>query len=413
MRLAYFTTEYPAVSHTFIRRELMEMERRGHDILRLSIRQSKPDLPDPLDRAERDKTVAVLGDSAAALLRRAFAFAAGSPVAFCRGLWLALKMSGKSDRGLIKHMAYCIEAASIMGRLKSELVEHVHVHFGTNAAAVARLTRRMGGPSYSMTCHGPDEFDAVIGLDLPGKISDAAFVVGISDYGAAQLKRWLRADQWSKVHVVRCTVEDSLREETPVAIPESPTFVCVGRLTAQKGQLVLLDALAQLRDAGSPVKLVFAGDGELRRDLEASITSKRLEGLVTITGWLSGRNIREQINLARALVLPSFAEGLPVAIMEAMALGRPIISTSVAGIPELVRAGRNGWLIPPGRVDLLAAAIGEAAAASTEELTAMGRLAREDVARLHDIGSEADKLEPLLLGASLRQPSSSAGRRSR
>lgn len=399
LRLAYLTTEYPAVSHTFIRRELLELERRGHTILRLSIRPSKPDLPDPLDRAEREKTVSVLGGSRLGLLAAGAGFAITSPVAFCRGIGLAMRMSRKSDRGLLKHVAYTIEAASLMPRLRAERIEHIHVHFGTNAAAVARLVRRMGGPGYSMTCHGPDEFDAVIGLDLPGKIADAAFVVGVSDYGAAQLKRWASPDQWNKIHVVRCTVDAAFAAGDVPPPPAEPRLVCVGRLTPQKGQLVLLEALGILKQRGFSARTTFAGDGELRREIETEVARLGLTDLVSVTGWIGGAKVRELIAELTALVLPSFAEGLPVAIMEAMALQRPVISTFVAGIPELVKPGRNGWLVPAGRADLLADTIAEVFAASRTRLAEFGASASLDVAAAHSIRQEADKLEKLFFEA--------------
>lgn len=399
MRLAYLTTEYPAVSHTFIRRELLELEQRGHTIVRLSIRQAKADLPDPLDRAEREKTTAVLGGSRLGLLASGLGFAVTSPAAFCRGLGLAIGMSRKSDRGLLKHVAYAIEAASLMPRLKAERIEHIHVHFGTNAAAVARLVRRMGGPGYSMTCHGPDEFDAVIGLDLPGKIADSSFVIGVSDYGASQLKRWAPPSQWSKIHVVRCTVDAAFAAGDVTPPPATPRFVCVGRLTPQKGQLVLVQAIGILKQKGLPVQVTFAGDGELRRELEAEVARLGVGDLVSISGWIGGARVRELIAESTALVLPSFAEGLPVAIMEAMVLQRPVVSTFVAGIPELVKPGRNGWLVPAGRADLLASVLADVLATSPERLGELGVNARADVMAMHSVRAQVGVLEALLSDA--------------
>ncbi len=396
MRLAYLTTEYPAVSHTFIRRELLELERRGHSILRLSVRTAKPDLPDPADRAERDRTTAILGGSKLTLLTKAMTFAIRSPRKFLRGLALALAMSRKSDRGVLKHIAYCMEAASLMARLRAERIQHLHVHFGTNSTTVARLIRRMGGPAYSFTVHGPDEFDAAIGLDLSGKITDSSFVIGISDFGAAQLKRWVPPELWHRIHVVRCTVDATFLDGAITAIPRTPTFVCVGRLAPQKGQMVLLDAVARLKAEGVNVQVVLAGDGELRSKLQNEITARSLQSQVAITGWISGAAVRENLLASRALILPSFAEGLPVAIMEAMALGRPVISTYIAGIPELVTPARNGWLVPSGRADLLASAIKAAAACAIPDLELMGTAARQAVCVAHNVRTEVDKLETLM-----------------
>jgi glycosyltransferase involved in cell wall biosynthesis len=116
----------------------------------------------------------------------------------------------------------------------------------------------------------------------------------------------------------------------------------VGRLCEQKGQFLLLEAVARLASEGVPVELVLAGDGELRGDLERLIEAQGMAGFVNITGWVDSKRVRDEILSARVLVLPSFAEGLPVVIMEAMALGRPVVSTYVAGIPELVIPGETG-----------------------------------------------------------------------
>jgi len=163
---------------------------------------------------------------------------------FLRGLGTALRLSRSSERGLLRHFAYLAEALCLMPYLRSEEVDHVHVHFGTNAAAVAMLMKRMGGPTYSMTIHGPDEFDAPIGLSLGWKAREALFSVAITHFCEAQIRRWLPATDWSKVHVVGCTVaEEWLAAARPVD-EGARDIVCVGRLSEQKGQLVLIDALA-------------------------------------------------------------------------------------------------------------------------------------------------------------------------
>ncbi|HNR30026.1 MAG TPA: glycosyltransferase, partial [Candidatus Hydrogenedentes bacterium] len=276
-----------------------------------------------------------------------------------------------------------------------ENVSHVHVHFGTNAAAVARLICRLGGPGYSMTVHGPDEFDAAIGLSLGDKIRDAAFVVGVSQFGAAQLRRWIPCDMWDKVHVVHCTVDESWLAPAPPVDAASRTLVCVGRLSAQKGQALLIEAFARMAADGVDARLVLVGDGELRGAIEARIARYGLADRVVITGWQSEVQVRAHVLEARAFVLSSFAEGLPVVIMEALALGRPVISTYIAGIPELVRPGENGWLVPAGDVAALAAVMREALEAPVETLRAMGRAGRDRVAIEHCAETEARKLDML------------------
>jgi glycosyltransferase involved in cell wall biosynthesis len=172
----------------------------------------------------------------------------------------------------------------------------------------------------------------------------------------------------------------------------SDQLVCIGRLCEQKGQLLLLEAVKSLAEAGYSFSLVLAGDGPMRSELEQRIKSYGLTDIVKITGWISSEQVRELISASRGMVLPSFAEGLPVVIMEAMALKKPVISTYVAGIPELVQHGENGWLVPAGDVEQLVLSMRQLLDANDEALLAMGSKAYESVAREHHIVREVEKL---------------------
>ncbi|MCC7382405.1 MAG: glycosyltransferase [Deltaproteobacteria bacterium] len=397
MRLAYLTTEYPKVSHTFIRREIRELDRRGHSVLRLAIRDSEGAIADPEDREEAERTFHLLSASKPQILGATAWAQATRPERWIRAAKLAAEMGVKSDRGLVRHGAYLAEGAFLARKLIDEEVEHLHVHFGTNATAVARIARVLGGPQYSFTVHGPDELDQAIGFSLGAKITDAAFVVAISDYCGAQLRRWVPYEQWGKIHQVRCSVgEQFFAEATPID-PTSKTLLSIGRLSAQKGQLLLVDAVARLAREGLDFRLVLAGDGEMRAVIEARVAEENLGDRVTITGWIDEAEIKRRIKACRALVLPSFAEGLPVVIMEALAMTRPVLSTYIAGIPELVRPGENGWLVPAGNVDLLAGAIRAVLAAPMSELEALGRAGQRRVRERHLTSTEVDRLEALYL----------------
>jgi hypothetical protein len=188
MRLAYLTTAYPEVSHTFIRREIEELERRGHSVLRVAVRRHISTLVDARDLAEEARAVRLLDRPARLLLAFASALVR-SPLRFARALGATLAMSRNSERGFLRHLAYLVEACLLERLLASARCEHLHVHFGTNAAAVARLARLLGAVPYSMTVHGPDEYDAPRGFSLREKADDAAFVVAISHYCAARSSR--------------------------------------------------------------------------------------------------------------------------------------------------------------------------------------------------------------------------------
>jgi glycosyltransferase involved in cell wall biosynthesis len=397
--VAYVINRYPKVSHTFIRREIRALERRGIEVHRYASRGWVDAAADPADEQERAATRYLLRGGFAALLFALVRRAVTHPASFCRAFGVTCRLSRGSDRPWVVHVAYLAQACRLVAWLCDAGVRHVHAHFGTNPPEVAWLAHLLGGPRFSFTVHGPEEFDKPEALHLREKISAAAFVVAVSSYGRSQLMRWSDAADWGRLHVVHCGLDAEFHDADASEPPELRRIVCVGRLCEQKGQLLLLEAFARIVASGFPAELVLAGDGEMRADIEASIEARRLRHCVRVTGWISGEAVRAEIAAARALVLPSFAEGLPVVIMEAMALRRPVISTYVAGIPELVRDGREGWLVPAGDVDALAAAMQACLDASPASLAIVGAAAQARVRARHDIEREAGRLADLFSAA--------------
>jgi glycosyltransferase involved in cell wall biosynthesis len=399
MRIAYFINQYPKVSHSFIRREILALERHGVEVERIALRGWRDTLVDGEDLAEQTRTFYVLKQGLLGLAGAMLGQALKTPVAFMRALTQACRMGRGSDRPLIYHLIYLTEACVLLAYLRDHPVRHIHAHFGTNSAEVVLLARTLGGPAYSFTAHGPEEFDHPAALHLREKVERSAFVVAISSYGRSQLYRWVGHEHWPRIRVVHCGLEKSFNESAQsVPLPDGPRLVCVGRLCEQKGQLILLEAVCKLKDRGIYFQLVLAGDGEMRPEIERLIFYHSLQEHVRITGWISSQQVRQELQAARAMVLPSFAEGLPVVIMEAMALERPVISTTVAGIPELVRHGTDGWLVPPGDVDSLTETLALVLDTDVMQLRDMGRNGRQRVESRHDIDVEAAKLVKLFEG---------------
>lgn len=393
MRVAYLTNQYPSVSHTFIRREIEGLEALGVAVERFSVRpMPAAGLPDARDRQELERTCALLARGAKGLLPHVARASARRPDAFARAELLTVRTGLRSERGLLRNFAYLAEACALVDELARRGVRHVHAHFGTNSAAVAMLARELGGPSYSFTVHGPEEFDKPDLIALRAKIARAAFVVGVSSFGRSQLYRYCEARDWGKVHVVRCGLDQSYMERAPTPVPDVARFVSVGRLCEQKGQLLLVEAAAQLAREGRTFELVLVGDGPMRGEVEALIAREGLAERVRITGWASGEVVQREIEAARAFVLPSFAEGLPVVIMEALGRGRPVISTYIAGIPELVQDGESGWLVPAGSSAAVAHAMRKALDAPPARLTAMGQHGYARVCEMHDAKANARAL---------------------
>jgi colanic acid/amylovoran biosynthesis glycosyltransferase len=395
MRIAYLVNQYPKVSHSFIRREILALERQGFEVVRIALRGWAGEVVDEEDRLERKLTRYVLQDGAPALLLALARALLLRPVSLIQALALACHMGRHAERSLFVHLIYLAEACLIEAWLRDAGVQHLHAHFGTNSAEVAMLVHSLGGPPWSFTVHGPEEFDKPKLIRLSEKIKHCSFVVAVSSYTRSQLYRWGEHECWAKVQVVRCGLEAKYFVGPATAVPAARRLVCVGRLTEQKGQLLLVEAARRLMVQGVDFELVLAGDGELRGAIEELVTSHNLQSRVRITGWIASERVRDEILASRALVLPSFAEGLPMVIMEAMALRRPVISTFVAGIPELVQTGEHGWLVPAGDVDALVRAMQACLDAPTDLLNRMGQAACERAKTMHAVDTEAVTLATL------------------
>jgi glycosyltransferase involved in cell wall biosynthesis len=369
--VAYLVNYYPKTSHRFIWREITSLEDCGVRVERFATRPSADTVPDPEYQLEFARTRVLLSQGAPRLLASVAWAAATRPQLFLQAARTAIGAGWRSDRGLIAHLAYLAEAALLLRWLVRRPVDHLHAHFATNTASIAMLCRMLGGPPYSFTAHGPDDFDRAHLLGLEQKIARAKVVFSVSSFGRSQLLRWCSHPHWSKVHVMPPGV-DATFLLAPTPIPAAPRFVCVGRLHEQKGQLLLIEAVGQLKAEGVRCELVLIGDGPMRSEIEHRIHDLQLQDCITLSGAASTAAMIGIIQSSRALVLPSFAENLPSVIMEVFALARPVIATYVGGIPELVEPGISGWLVPAGNLDALVDAMRQVLAAPVSRLEEMG-----------------------------------------
>lgn len=389
--IAYLVNVYPAVSHSFIRTEIAALERLGLSVSRFTIRR----VPDGLsgeDFAEAQRTVSLLDGNKAGLAGAVMRSFVRRPAKSVRTLWQSLRGTGSG----VRRLAYFAEAAALTEQMERRGIRHVHAHFGTNPVAVARLASRLAPVTYSFTAHGPDEFDSPVALDLPGKIADAAFAVGVSSFGRSQLMRWSDPAHWHRIHIVRCAVAPHFLQAPVDPAPGYSTsrLVCVARLSPQKGLPLLVEAASRVA-LTHDFTIDVIGDGDGRAVLEKMIAGSGLESRVRLLGWRSPEDVRKALSEARALVLPSFAEGLPVVLMEALALGRPVVATAIAGIPELVDEA-NGWLVPSGSVEALADAMRQALDACPKRLGEMGAEGRRRVGAMHDADKNARHIAELM-----------------
>jgi len=395
--IGYLINQYPMASLTFIRREIAAIEASGATVHRYAIRAWDGPLVDPEDVADIARTRRILEVGAIQLALAGIRTILGRPGHFFQALALAWRLGKIAGRDRLKHFIYLAEACVLLGWTRRDRVDHLHAHFGTNSTVVALLCRCLGGPPYSFTVHGPEEFDRPIELALNLKIHHAAFVVAIGSYGRSQLWRWADYADWSKVHVVHCGLDPRFLHAAITPPSSSRRLVNIGRLEEQKGQLILVEAASTLRKRGiDDFQIVIIGGGRFRDVLEAAIEVRGLGEHVKLAGWMSGEQVRQELIESRGFVLPSFGEGLPVVIMEALAVHRPVIATYVASIPELVRPGETGWLVPAGDMDALADAMLALLDAPTDRLAAMGAAGAKAVVEAHDVRVEARKLLELI-----------------
>jgi glycosyltransferase involved in cell wall biosynthesis len=399
--IAYLTSAYARASDTFIRGEVNQLRARGLTVHTFSIQ--RPDACELVSeeiRREHLTTEFVLAAGIGRLVLAWLRVVFRSPVRALAAVWLAARIGTPGVKGRLWPMAYCLEAAYLTERLRAKGVKHLHNHIGEGSASVAMLTSILSGIPFSVTIHGPGEFDRPTLLALGEKIHRAEFTVAVTEFGRSQLFRWCDRSDWPKIHVVHCGLDGTFLRAGTTAIPRALRLVYVGRLAEQKGPLLLVEAAKRLAAEGLVFELVLVGDGPLRRPIEELVEQFGLQEHIRLAGWQGAEAVRDEILMARALVLPSFAEGLPVVLMEALALGRPVISTYIAGIPELVVPGVCGWLVPSGSVEALAVAMREALSAPVSDLEQLGRAGAARVARRHDGAIEAAKLADLFTRSS-------------
>lgn len=409
MALAYLFNWYPQPSQTALRREVAALEDMGVAFHRLSLRRYEGELVDEGDRAERARTRPVLDVGAWGLLKAVLKAGFQRPRVFLQALGLALKVGRIDERGLVRTLIYFAEACVLLEWAREMGIGHMHTHYGTNSATAAMFCRILGGPTYSFTMHGPEEFDAPRATSLREKIHHALFVVAISEFTRSQLYRWADYPDWSKIHVVRVGVSPMFLDHGPTPPPSAPRLVNIGRIVEQKGQAILIQAAAGLRQRGLDFELVIVGDGPMRPRIEQLIEQLGLSGHVRITGYLSNQGVLEELLAARALVLPSFAEGLPGVFFESLALGRPVISTYIAAHPELIETGVNGWLVPAGAVAPLVDAMAAALTAEPAVLEKMGQAGARSIAERHNVRIEAARLLDLFIDHGAVAPRAASG----
>jgi colanic acid/amylovoran biosynthesis glycosyltransferase len=403
VRIGYLCSEYPGVSHTFVLREVNALRKLGLEIDTFSIRRAGSILSEA-DRIAYETTFAILPARATSLLGAHLRLLLSKPRAYLATLAVAWRLAPPGLRGRLWQLFYFIEAVILWLQCEQRGIRHVHVHLANVAADVALLAAHLGSEvdpldpwSWSLTIHGPFEFYDVSRFRVAEKVRRARFVVCISDYARSQLMALSAVEEWGKLHVIHVGIPIAQFTRNGAA-READEILFIGRLVAVKGQAVLLEAVALLTERGIPVNVVMAGEGPEREGLEGLAASLGLGDRVAFPGAVGQDDIHALYASATIFCLPSFAEGIPGVLMEAMAMGLPVISTRITGVPELVEDGHNGLLVAPGRVDQLADALARLLLDSQlrEQFGAAGR---EKVLSEFNTDSSAEAMYELILRA--------------
>lgn len=400
LRIAYMTGQYPRATDTFIQREVAALRARGVHVETFSVRKpSAKENVGPETEAERRRTYYVLPFRVGTLLSSHLKLLFGSPGRYLRAVKTMLTVRPPGVKAFVWQLAYFAEAAVVARRVRDLGLVHLHNHFSNSSCSVAMLAAEMGGFSFSFTMHGPAEFFEPKYWRIDEKIRRARFVACISHFCRSQAMVFAPQDKWSRLHIVHCGVDPRLF--APMRhVGQGSRLLFVGRLAGVKGLPILLESVAQLKARRPNIKLMVAGDGSDRERLSSLAVNLGIAENVEFLGYQSQQQVRELLGRTDAFVMASFAEGVPVVLMEAMAAGVPVVATQIAGIPELVEHGVCGFLVPPGDAGVLAERV-EQLLVDSELREAFGRRGREKVAREFDIGTEAERLG-LILTAALR-----------
>ena len=398
LSIAYMTGEYPRATDTFIQREVAGLRGNGVHVQTFSIRRPhNKENVGPETEAEKGRTYYVFPPRPAKILAAHARLLYSRPGAYLRALKTALTVRPAGLKPLVWQGAYFVEAGVVADQVCRQGLTHLHNHFSNSSCSVAMLAAEMGGFTFSFTMHGPAEFFEPHYWRIDEKIRRALFVACISHFCRSQAMIFGPQDKWDRMHIVHCGVDPALF--APAAHAGVGTrLLFVGRLAGVKGLPMLLDAVARVKETHPGVRLAVAGDGPDRQRLVDQAKRLGIEANVEFLGYRSQAQVRELLQRTDVFVMGSFAEGVPVVLMEALAAGVPVVATQIAGIPELVEPGVNGLLVPPGDAGSLAAAIGKLVADPALRAE-FGRNGRVKVAAEFNIHREAARLGAILTSA--------------
>jgi colanic acid/amylovoran biosynthesis glycosyltransferase len=393
MKLGYLISQYPALSHTFILSEVLALRRHGVDVRVVSVRRcDRPIAELSADEAEEAmQTFSVMGAGYLHALVANLRVLCRHPLGYVRGLLYAWALSCGAPKLMLMYTFYFLEAVVAGDYFERQRVRDIHTHF---SSTVLLILARIFRVRYSLTAHGSGEFVDVVGFHLAEKVAGATFVATVAQYGMSQVLNASNPIHWHKVVVLPLGVDvDAFRPKNAPRRNRGEPFrlLSVGRLSVPKGYPILIEAVALLRERGRNVRLTLVGDGPLRTVLEGQIALRGLGDLIRLAGACNHDHVVTFYDSSDAFVLSSFLEGIPVVLMEAMAMELPCVATWITGIPEIIEKDVEGLLVPPASASAIADAVGRLMEDS-EGARRLGIAARRKVVAKYHLGRNVERL---------------------
>ena len=360
MKLGYMVSAYPARSHTFIRREIEELEKRGFSVARYSQRKyDKSEILNDAEAAEYQRTWSIFPLPFVALCLCHLRVIAGDPRRYFSTLKWSVVRRPPGASGLMYALIYFIQAIYLAEQMRADDVQLVHAHFVNSGGYVAAIAARFLALPWGASVHGRSDFDFPGVHALAWVLKDADFLRCVSSFGASQAMRQCTPDYWHKIVVCYCGMPDSLIDKQAIFKRgrQPATLLSVGRLSAEKGQYLLLKAASLLKSKGYACKLLIVGDGPDRQRLHQAVDTMHINDVCVFLGAVDEARVMQEMAAADVFVCPSLMEGLPQVLMEAMAVRVPVVAPYLAGIPELVGHKETGMLYPAGDVQQMAEAV--------------------------------------------------------
>jgi len=401
MKIAYILDLFPVISETFIVKEILELKRNGLEVSIFSLRDTKGTEFSKVIHADSAALIpnvvylpSLLKWGKIQIFFSHLYFFIHRPINYIRTLFFSRRNKGNTFK-------FFKRSALLAMELKKLGIDHLHAHFSLDSCKISMLTSLLTGIPYSFTIHAHDIFRQDLSDLTEEKFQHAKFVASISNYNKEYIIGKYPSIESDKIKIVHCGIDIRNHQSALIRSKKPFTIISVGRLVDQKGYKFLIQACAIIkRKHKISFSCTIIGEGKNRSELDSMISRFELNDIIFLPGAMDQEQVLKALQSANIFALPCTAEkngamdGIPVALMEAMAMGLPVISTNISGIPELIKDGA-GILVEPEDPEQLASAILKVYNLNDRDLKEMAMKGRSIVMEEFSLTSEVKKLVQL------------------